>query len=411
MPGSLKCCEVRSPPDGAQLPELAADQIKILLEKAYLLLKLSFNMKVVLKLTVRVGKVKKIDHQGHPLQMTWHQHGYDTAWVPPNCGMVPSGMEEDCVWDPKHQIKISLEKACLFLKLRLNMGKPRAPTLKSNGVPKHGRKYTMYHGTSTQNAQLIKKNGFRPSAYGMLGPGVYMSRNVTKAKMFPLGVLPNQKVVLKLTVNVGKVKKIDYHGHPMQTTWHQHGYNTAWCPPNCGMVPSGMEEDCVWNPKHQIKILLEKAYLFLKLRINMGKRLPLMLRSNSVPKRGRRYTMYHGTSAQAATLIKQTGFRPSADGMLGPGVYVSRDAKKAGKYPLNLPPNQRVVLKLTVNVGKVKKIDYQGHPMQKTWHTVHGYDTAWVPPNCGMVPSGQEEDCVWDPKRIKFIKAIHPKQG
>lgn len=43
-------------------------------------------------------------------------------------------------------------------------------------------------------------------------------------------------------------------------------------------------------------------------------------------------TMYHGTSAANVQSIKQNGFRPSSSGMLGPGVYVSRDRQKAEKY-------------------------------------------------------------------------------
>ncbi|KAI4901123.1 hypothetical protein NFI96_023725 [Prochilodus magdalenae] len=86
--------------------------------------------------------------------------------------------------------------------------------------------------------------------------------------------------------------------------------------------------------------------------------------------------------------------------MLGPGIYLSRSFEKASRYPLNPAAGEQLaVLKLSVRVGKVKKIDYQGHPLQKTWHD-HGYDTAWVPPNCGMVPSGLEEDCVYEPWRI-----------
>ncbi|KAG9341477.1 hypothetical protein JZ751_019287 [Albula glossodonta] len=124
---------------------------------------------------------------------------------------------------------------------------------------------------------------------------------------------------------------------------------------------------------------------------------------------GKWYIMYHGTSRAAAEQIMANGFRQSSDGILGQGVYVSRDLQKANKYPLNLPKHEKVVLKLRVNVGRVKKIDYQGHPMQKTWHTEHGYDTAWCPPNCGMLPSGMEEDCVWDPQRITVICAMYPK--
>ncbi|KAJ8254653.1 hypothetical protein GJAV_G00195520 [Gymnothorax javanicus] len=106
-------------------------------------------------------------------------------------------------------------------------------------------------------------------------------------------------------------------------------------------------------------------------------------RREHVPEDGQTYTMYHGTSKEAAGQILACGFHQSSDGMLGRGVYVSRDLQKASKYPLNLPVQECVVLRLWVRVGKVKKIDCQEHPMQKTWH-YYGYDTAWVPENCGM---------------------------
>lgn len=113
--------------------------------------------------------------------------------------------------------------------------------------------------------------------------------------------------------------------------------------------------------------------------------------------------MFHGTTLANAFKIKREGFVPSSGGMLGPGVYVSRSFKKALAYPKRLRPNEeRVILKLRVQVGKVIKIHKQGHPLQYTWHKA-GFDTAWVPPRCGMVPSGLEEDCVWDPRRIEVL--------
>nr|XP_005987295.1 PREDICTED: uncharacterized protein LOC102355794 [Latimeria chalumnae] len=131
------------------------------------------------------------------------------------------------------------------------------------------------------------------------------------------------------------------------------------------------------------------------------------LEAEQEPKAGKLYTMYHGTRVSEAKLIIQNGFRQSQDGMLGPGVYISRNQKKAERYPIGAPSAEKVVLKLSVDVGKVKKIDKDNHPMQKTWHD-NGYDTAWVPPMCGMraVPSGLEEDCVWDPKRIEVVDIV-----
>uniref|UniRef100_A0A3Q3ET74 PARP catalytic domain-containing protein n=1 Tax=Labrus bergylta TaxID=56723 RepID=A0A3Q3ET74_9LABR len=117
------------------------------------------------------------------------------------------------------------------------------------------------------------------------------------------------------------------------------------------------------------------------------------------------YVMYHGTTRQAAQSIQATGFGRSTDGMLGPGVYLSRDLDKASRYPIGHPEYDRVVIKVVVNVGKVIAINRQGHPRQKTWHdSRYGevFDTAWVPPNCGMVSSGLEENCVWDPNHRRL---------
>ena len=120
------------------------------------------------------------------------------------------------------------------------------------------------------------------------------------------------------------------------------------------------------------------------------------------------YLMYHGTRPDAADAIERYGFMRSKRGMLGEGVYLSRDVAKAAHYPLDVPEDDysnRVILECLVHVGKVKRIDCAGHPMQLTWGIL-GYDTAWVPPHCGMVPSGLEEDCVWNPERILVLRRV-----
>uniref|UniRef100_A0A8C4RIF6 Uncharacterized protein n=1 Tax=Erpetoichthys calabaricus TaxID=27687 RepID=A0A8C4RIF6_ERPCA len=91
--------------------------------------------------------------------------------------------------------------------------------------PKNNNIYEIFHGITKQDEELIKKNGFRPSVDGMLGEG--------------------QQYALKLMANVKIVVKIDMQRHPMQKKSHYCGYDTAWMPPNCGMVPSSLEEDCV----------------------------------------------------------------------------------------------------------------------------------------------------------------------
>ncbi|XP_051536308.1 uncharacterized protein LOC127430523 [Myxocyprinus asiaticus] len=502
-------------------------------------LDLPVDQRVVLRVMVNVGKVIKIDRQYHPLQTTWHEYGYDTAWCPPKCGMVRSGLEEDCVWDPNritvideirpkqgcgvwyecyyrqdvlckmwkgrlitcttqrlqrddsllpcivvvcsvllnehesyihclgraHSEAALMETDCphcegmslrmlharitLVLRddpasyafppasslldqegpheesmehlpwthperyaiyksafrrsaFRVNIrganmwaeydfGIATTSVLQSYCEPAGDQIYKMYHGTSKQAAKKILSEGFRQSSDGMLGCGVYLSRDLEKASRYPLHLPIHERVVLRVKVNVGKVIKIGYQGHPLQKTWHSHGYDTAWCPPRCGSVASLFEEDCVWDPK-QIIVIDE---------------IEPCLQSSIEPAGDQVYRMYHGTSKEAAAKIKKEGFRQSPDGMLGRGVYLSRDLEKASRYPLDLPVDQRVVLRVKVNVGKVIKIDYQCHPLQKTWHE-YGYDTAWCPPKCGMTESGCEEDCVWDPNRIAVIDAIRP---
>uniref|UniRef100_A0A3B3D6Y2 Grass carp reovirus (GCRV)-induced gene 2p n=1 Tax=Oryzias melastigma TaxID=30732 RepID=A0A3B3D6Y2_ORYME len=123
------------------------------------------------------------------------------------------------------------------------------------------------------------------------------------------------------------------------------------------------------------------------------------------------YKMFHGTSVASARLIIANGFQPSSSGLLGKGVYVSRDKTKASAYPRNAPSSDRVVFELSVRVGRVKRIDKDNHPLQLTWSS-NGYDTAWIPPKCGMlcIPSGLEEDCVFDPKRLLILSTFKSYQ-
>ncbi|KAJ8266255.1 hypothetical protein GJAV_G00128330 [Gymnothorax javanicus] len=128
------------------------------------------------------------------------------------------------------------------------------------------------------------------------------------------------------------------------------------------------------------------------------------LQGGEEPKMGQVYTMFHGTHITNAKIIITQGFQRSRDGLLGAGVYVSRNIDKAKCYPLTVDKKEKVVFKLRVHVGKVKKIDCDNHPLQKSWHQ-NGYDSAWVPPNSNIstIKSGREEDCVWDPSRIKIV--------
>lgn len=60
---------------------------------------------------------------------------------------------------------------------------------------------------------------------------------------------------------------------------------------------------------------------------DLGPGAPPSLQSYTAPEEDKVYIMYHGTFFLAALKILQEGFRPSSNGMLGRGVYLSRDLK------------------------------------------------------------------------------------
>ncbi|CAB1413530.1 unnamed protein product [Pleuronectes platessa] len=196
------------------------------------------------------------------------------------------------------------------------------------------------------------------------------------------------RVVIKVKVRVGKVIMINNQNHQFQKTWHDHGFQKDSHTVHCRTLRTtdtnmNWAEDDFDPPPGTFRLGLSK------------------------PVDGRTYVMYHGTTRACAEDIQKSGFQQSSDGMLGRGVYLSRDLQKASRYPIDHPESDRVVIKVLVQVGKVIAINDQKHPLQKIWHD-HWYDTAWVPPGGGMVPSGLEEDCVWDPARIQIIKIINP---
>ncbi|CAK9080848.1 unnamed protein product [Durusdinium trenchii] len=125
------------------------------------------------------------------------------------------------------------------------------------------------------------------------------------------------------------------------------------------------------------------------------------MRRRRPPPDGEQIRAYHGTHGRNVKSICQDGFRPSQGGMLGPGVYISRDLEKVGRYSQPYR-GSGVILELQVRVGKVCIVDRQQHVNQKNWH--QDFDTAWVPSNCGMVHSGLEEACIADPRSIRVVR-------
>jgi GTPase SAR1 family protein len=136
------------------------------------------------------------------------------------------------------------------------------------------------------------------------------------------------------------------------------------------------------------------------------------------------YIMYHGTpSLENAALIEQQGVHASKCGLLGAGVYVSRDVRQARRYS-----GSGVVFEVLVRTGRVCHIqdhlvavhDVQGNVIEvpakdlvpDKWHNA-GYDTAWVPADCSesIFRGGaawdqgiREETCVFDAARITVLR-------
>ena len=46
------------------------------------------------------GRVKILDKENDPLQMTWQTKDFDSAYVPPKCGMPRSALEDTCLKEP-----------------------------------------------------------------------------------------------------------------------------------------------------------------------------------------------------------------------------------------------------------------------------------------------------------------------
>lgn len=117
-------------------------------------------------------------------------------------------------------------------------------------VPHDGATVIAYHGTSSIAADDIERNGFKPSLWGMLGAGVYISRDLRKVRRY--ANKGTDGAILRLRVDVGCIVVMDEHcidsARRLPQTWYKHGFDTAWVPQGAGVVPSNMEEACVNNP-------------------------------------------------------------------------------------------------------------------------------------------------------------------
>jgi hypothetical protein len=62
---------------------------------------------VIIKLKAALGRFVELNGQGHPLQMTWMEHGYDSAFAPAGAIGV---REENCIAGPSRIEIIGLQR-------------------------------------------------------------------------------------------------------------------------------------------------------------------------------------------------------------------------------------------------------------------------------------------------------------
>jgi hypothetical protein len=116
---------------------------------------------------------------------------------------------------------------------------------------------------------------------------------------------------------------------------------------------------------------------------------------------GRRFVMFHGTSRRNWHHILQKGFIPSQDGALGAEVYVTRKEKKAANYM----PDDGVIIKMRVRLGRHLVITRQGHPLQHTWMDC-GCGSVFAPVGV-LWEDEREENCIANPSRIEILGLAH----
>ena len=117
-----------------------------------------------------------------------------------------------------------------------------------------GKVETVFHGTSKEAAQSILTKGFNSSKDGLLGAGVYVTTDESKAKAFA----GNDGHVLRVAANLGRVQTVDAraarkHGFS-ETGWHK-THDTAYVPQGEGVA---RPEHCVKDPARVIPLRVHK---------------------------------------------------------------------------------------------------------------------------------------------------------
>lgn len=106
---------------------------------------------------------------------------------------------------------------------------------------------------------------------------------------------------------------------------------------------------------------------------------------------------YHGTDPFTAKIIFQNGFKASQSGLLGRGVYVTKNRRFAKCLG-------RTVIKVNVDLGNVLV-----NPPPEEWENWHekGYDSVHM--ESTATNPNREQHCIYDPKRVTFLEIIYKK--
>ena len=119
---------------------------------------------------------------------------------------------------------------------------------------------------------------------------------------------------------------------------------------------------------------------------------PVLIHTDPDGFRHKFYVMYHATPADNVESILANGFCELTGGMLGPGLYVSRDIDKTRYY-------SDVCFKLLVYTGKTKMLSAVDKSV--SWRSE--FDSAYIPPNNNVVTSGREETCLKSAKQARIL--------
>ena len=119
---------------------------------------------------------------------------------------------------------------------------------------------------------------------------------------------------------------------------------------------------------------------------------PVLIHTDPDGFRHKFYVMYHATPASNVESILANSFCESTGGMLGPGLYVSRDIDKTRYY-------SDVCFKLLVYTGKTRELSTKD--TSGSWRSE--FDTVYIPPNNDVVKNKREEFCLKSAKQARIL--------